>query len=207
MAGVLWQSLLWCERYQEIPWNSFWSRAWKILARFSHSFTNTSFETMPVEWISTKCNQFQQIYYKIYLSNRLSCSPLCQCNEGLTFNWFILLFLTLLRFHQQPGYIFSVFKPNTSQNSSIRPDEDLNQSWLSLMLWQLSFTTCIYLFSFLLTGHSDHQRFYFLHHLTIYLVDENDVAIRLIHFSFEISCCNKLYHSSCNHFWTSFFKY
>ena len=41
MAGVLWQSLLWCERYLEIPWNSFWSRAWKILARFSHSFTNT----------------------------------------------------------------------------------------------------------------------------------------------------------------------
>ena len=40
----------------------------------------------------------------------------------------------------------------------------------------------MYLFSFLLTGHSDHQRFYFLHHLTIYLVDENDVAIRLFIF-------------------------
>ena len=53
MASVLWQSLLWCERYLEIPWNSFWSRAWKILDRFSHSFTNTFFETMPVEWIST----------------------------------------------------------------------------------------------------------------------------------------------------------
>ena len=60
MAGVLWQSLLWCERYLEIPWKSFWSRAWKILARFSHSFTNTFFETMPVEWISTNLSDIAQ---------------------------------------------------------------------------------------------------------------------------------------------------
>ena len=72
-----------------------------------------------------KCNQFEQIQNEIYLSNRLSCSPLCQCNEGFTFNWFILLFFTLLRSQQQPSYIFSVFKPNTSQNSSLRSDEGL----------------------------------------------------------------------------------
>ena len=34
-------------------------------------------------------------------------------------------FFTLLRSHQQPGYIFSVFKPNTRQNSSPRSDEGL----------------------------------------------------------------------------------
>ena len=41
------------------------------------------------------------------------------------FNGFILLFFTLLRSHRQPGYIFSVFKSNTSQNSSPRSDEGL----------------------------------------------------------------------------------
>ena len=69
---------------------------------------------------------------EIYLSNQLPCSPLCQCNEGFTFNWFIHLFFALLRSQQQPSYIFSVFKPNTSQNSSLRSDEGLTLKTLAL---------------------------------------------------------------------------
>ena len=39
-----------------------------------------------------KFDKFQQSQSKIYLSNRHYCSPRCQCNEGFSFNWFILCF-------------------------------------------------------------------------------------------------------------------
>ena len=40
---VSWQSLLLCESYQKMVWNSFWGRARKILAGFSYNFSNTFF--------------------------------------------------------------------------------------------------------------------------------------------------------------------